>query len=177
VSAEPLVTALQTTAPEAAPTVPAEERVALAPVPLSEPVEVKPSSDVTALAAEAPLPVVAQAVADSSPEEPTPQAAQAPVAAVAEPIPGPATVPGPRSTMIEAAAAALQDRPVAPPSAGPVAVDLDQALQDSGLVMVATNPDRAAQPAPESPAPALGRKPRPPVVIDAEPLQQVETQK
>lgn len=153
-----------------------EETVALAPVPVSEPVEVKSSADVSVAAAEAPLPVVAEAVTESESSEPTPHVAEEAVAAVAEPEPVPATLPAPRASMIEAAAAALQDRTVASPVA-PVAVDLDQALQESGLVMVATNPDRAAQPAPETPAPVLGRKPRPPVVIEAAPLQQVETQK
>jgi len=174
VSAEPVVIDVSAAAPVAEAGVPApvEETVALAPVPVNEPVEVKLATETPALVAEAPLPVVAESVTGSEPAHTAPPVEE-PAATVAEPEPAPA--PAPRASMIEAAAAALQDRTLAPPPA-PVAADLDQVIQESGLVMVRTNPDRATQPSPQIPPPVLGRKPRPPVLIDAAPLQQVETQ-
>jgi ribonuclease E len=63
--------------------------------------------------------------------------------------------------------------PVAAPAAAPV--DLGASLQSAGLVMIETSSD-VPKPVPvETPAPALGRKPKPAAVIASEPLQMVET--
>jgi hypothetical protein len=57
-------------------------------------------------------------------------------------------------------------------------INLDAVLEASGLVLVQTDPQRSAQSSvQDSPPPVLGRRPRPPVAIADEPLQQVETQK
>ena len=65
---------------------------------------------------------------------------------------------------------------VAPPPAPVEAaapIDLSANLEQAGLVMIETQAKPAATPA--EPAPVLGRKPRPAVVIAEEPLQMVET--
>jgi ribonuclease E len=59
--------------------------------------------------------------------------------------------------------------------APPAPVDLSASLQQAGLQMVETS-NAVAVPAAPSVTQPLGRKPKPTVVIPAEPLQMVETQ-
>ncbi|TVT54832.1 MAG: Rne/Rng family ribonuclease [Azoarcus sp. PHD] len=77
----------------------------------------------------------------------------------------------------EAAPVAASASAQAPAALGPI--DLAGVLEDAGLVMIETSQDKKVSfgnGAPEAPQ-QLGRKPRAPVVIVEEPLQQVETQR
>lgn len=157
---------------------PATERIApteetFAPVAVGEavavPIEPLPRPDVVS----APLPVPVSQV-EAAIDAPSGIATANGAEAVPEPIPTPAPAPaaaesgGPTNA---GDTAAVADTPAAP-------TNLDAVLEASGLVLVQTDPTRSAQPSTqESPPPVLGRRPRPPVTIADEPLQQVETQK
>jgi ribonuclease E len=69
----------------------------------------------------------------------------------------------------------------AAPVAAPVVVDIEKALEQSGLVMVETSSDKAQSWQPEAAAneeaPRPRRKRPAPVVVSDEPLMMVETQK
>jgi hypothetical protein len=90
-----------------------------------------------------------------------------------EAVPAPATVP-----VAEVVPEAKPESVVAPiaPIAVPVPeVDLTADLNQAGLVMIETTGAKPAVTPVATAAPVLGRKPKPPVVIAAEPLQMVET--
>lgn len=55
-------------------------------------------------------------------------------------------------------------------------IDLSSELEKAGLQLVETSGSVAQIPVPQTPAPQLGRKPKPAPVINSEPLQMVETQ-
>jgi ribonuclease E len=156
--------------------VPATERIAatdetFAPVAVGEavaiPIAPLPQTDVGS----APLPV---AVSQAGPEINIPSgiAMEHAIDANREltPAPTPVAVESADPTNAGDKAAVLEA--AAPP------INLDAVLEARGLVLVQTDPQRSAQPSvQDSPPPALGRRPRPPVSIADEPLQQVETQK
>jgi hypothetical protein len=91
-------------------------------------------------------------------------------AAIAEPVPAPIAV-----QPAAAAAPAVQ----AAPAAVVPKVDIKAALEETGLVMIETSRDKAIGNAAATlqPEVRLGRKPKPPVVINEEPLKMVETRK
>jgi ribonuclease E len=91
--------------------------------------------------------------------------ALAPVVPSAEPTAAP---------IVESAAPAVPPpRPAAPRPLEQIAVE----LQQSGLVMVQTHPDKMTAPTPGEPEIRLGRKPKPVAPVADEPLVQVETRK
>jgi hypothetical protein len=136
-------------------------------VPL--PAEEKPLEPVAiALSAEpAPAPVPVHV----SPEPPAAEPVAMPdAAASAEPVAAPIAV-----QPAAAAAPAVQ----AAPAAVVPKVDIKAALEETGLVMIETSRDKAIGNAAATlqPEVRLGRKPKPPVVINEEPLKMVETRK
>jgi ribonuclease E len=140
-------------------------------VPL--PAEEKPLEPVAiALSAEpAPAPVPVHV----SPEPPAAEPVAMPeAAAIAEPVAAPIAV-----QPAAAAAPAVQAAPPAPPAAVVPKVDIKAALEETGLVMIETSRDKAIGnvAATLQPEVRLGRKPKPPVVINEEPLKMVETRK
>ncbi len=152
-------TAAPMPAPEAADAaVPALEAAPPRAMPWPTPQPMTPVAPAVE-AAEVQAPVAAEPVAAPAP------------AAVVEPIVEPvvAAAPAPATP----AAPIVVPAPVAQPAAAPV--DLEADLQQAGLVMIETaGGNRPAAP-PVAEAPRLGRKPKAPVVIAAEPLQMVET--
>ncbi|MBL8488123.1 MAG: Rne/Rng family ribonuclease [Rhodocyclaceae bacterium] len=131
---------------------------AMAPKPMPWPVPMpKPAAPVTE-------PVVAAA------------APAAPAAEALPPLPVEPTLAPVATPVVEAAVVPSAAPEVAPPPAPVEAaapIDLSANLEQAGLVMIETQAKPAATPT--EPAPVLGRKPRPAVVIAEEPLQMVET--
>jgi len=148
-----------------------------------------------ALADEQKQPAIEEAISVSTPvveiaPAPVPLPAE-PMASSAEPVlasePAPAPVPLSRAefpaeqeaiAMPSPAAAETAPEAPAPVIAAPPKVDIQVALEASGLILVETSRDKAATlpAAPESEI-RLGRKPRPASVIPQEPMVQVETRK
>ena len=98
-------------------------------------------------------------------------------ASVSEPIPV-ATAPLAPPPPIETNTPAVEREapPVRPMASAPAAVDVSSSLQQAGLVMIETAAD--AQPIIVEQTPlALGRKPKPVIVVPDEPLQLVETKR
>jgi ribonuclease E len=159
-------------APQTAPTqapLALEPAVEAAPAPVPLPAEEKPLEPVAiALSAEpAPAPVPVHV----SPEPPAAEPVAMPeAAAIAEPVAAPIAV-----QPAAAAAPAVQ----AAPAAVVPKVDIKAALEETGLVMIETSRDKAIGNAAATlqPEVRLGRKPKPPVVINEEPLKMVETRK
>ncbi|MFZ5655359.1 MAG: hypothetical protein ACOY42_13310, partial [Pseudomonadota bacterium] len=141
-----------------------------APVPVAEPVAAQPESH--GEAAPAPVPVHGE---EAGPNVILPKGA-AQSAAPAIPAADEPIITTPRVTPAETEpAAAVTPEPAKQPEA-----DLKSVLEQSGLVLVETSPDKARtwQVAEEMPQPTgPRRRPRPPMVITDEPLVQVETRK
>jgi hypothetical protein len=117
------------------------------------------------LAAESPVavPAIVPVVA----AEPVVQSA-IPDQAAAEPAPPVATAPAPTPIVV-----ALAPVVVPPPAVQPI--DLSASLQQAGLQLVETSSSAAPTTVPTPQA--LGRKPRATAVLNAEPLQMVETKR
>ncbi|WP_114649691.1 Rne/Rng family ribonuclease [Pseudothauera hydrothermalis] len=116
----------------------------------------------------------AEAVPHDTVEAATPLAeVAAPAAAEQADEPAATAVQTPAPTLVAAPVAADTEQSRSP--AAPI--DLGEVLAQSGLVMIETRRDKleAFQQQPEEPARPLGRRPRPPVQVSNEPLQQVET--
>ncbi|MCC6878627.1 MAG: Rne/Rng family ribonuclease [Rhodocyclaceae bacterium] len=118
-------------------------------------------------AAPAPVPLAVEVLAV---ETAAAETAEAPVLVVDTPLKA-APAPAP-AVAIEPVAI-----PAEPPAPPKPQVDLGVALQESGLVMVETSRDKAPAAIPAEPEIRLGRKPKPPVALNSEPMQQVETRK
>ncbi len=139
---------------------------------MSAPVESSPAvSEVIDVAPSAPVHTAA-AAEHEEPERVPPAPVTVPPAAAEEP---------PRPTPVEVAAAPSRHEPapIATPKAPQPSVD--EALRESGLVLIETSPDKAqavATPVEEVPIAPRGPRERraPPPDID-QPLQQVETRK
>ncbi|MBA3033503.1 MAG: Rne/Rng family ribonuclease [Gammaproteobacteria bacterium] len=175
--------AIETAAIPTAPTFAQVEQAAIAVepsiVPVAEPAAAIAIPEPTP-AIEAPEPIVASetgVVTEVATAAPT----EALTGAPAEPItPAPATEPVAVLISPETPAAPEVPKTVAPVEtvaavAPPPPVDLSASLQQAGLQMVETS-NAVAVPAVPSVVQPLGRKPKPAVVIPAEPLQMVETQ-
>ena len=83
--------------------------------------------------------------------------------------------------VVEAEPKAVEPKPEPEPIPAPIVVDIEKALEQSGLVMVETSSDKAQSWQPEAAvseeAPRPRRKRPAPVVASDEPLMMVETQK
>ena len=127
------------------------------PVPMPMPIETTPD-----------LPVASQ-VPTAQPEvtAPSPVEIPAPAALLAEIVVEP----------VEPVVAAVAEAPVVTVTALAEApsIDLTANLEQAGLVMIETAASTNAPPPAPSETPKLGRKPKPPVAVAAEPLQMVET--
>ncbi|GAB2181619.1 hypothetical protein DLREEDagrD3_18420 [Denitratisoma sp. agr-D3] len=115
-------------------------------------------------------------------EQPTEQPMAQPIAAAIEPAPvmvvADVATPPVVEAAVEVTPAPAAVAPVETPVFAAPVVDLSQNLEQAGLVLIETAPDKA-QSAPQIVVPSqpLGRKPKPaPVLID-EPLQIVETRR
>ena len=169
-------TAAPMPAPEAADAMPALEAAPPRPMPWPTPVAVAPAAPAApavaapvtvAPAAPAPEPVIVAAAAVETASVVVEEPAAVEPQVVAE-VPAPAPVPAP---------AAPEAAPIPQPAPAP-AIDVGASLQQAGLVMIETAAGAQASSATTTEAPQrLGRKPKAPVVIQAEPLQMVETKR
>ena len=149
----------------------AETTAAVETAPVAqEPAAAAVGVAVEPVAAPRPMPwPTPMAVAAAVEEAATPVVAAAPVAPVAMPVIEAAPTPVPTTPT---------PTPVAAPAPvpAPAPVDLSASLQQAGLVLIETVPDKVQPAAPIIvPPQPLGRKPKSAAVIAAEPLQMVET--
>jgi len=156
-------TAAPMPAPEAADAMPALEAAPPRAMPWPTPVAAAPVV-VPVAAAPAPAPAAEPEV------EASPVAVEEPVAVEPQ-----AVAPAPVAAPVQAPAAEPVKAPVAAPVAAAAAIDVGASLQQAGLVMIETAAGSQVAAAPVVEAPRLGRKPKAPVIIAAEPLQMVET--
>ena len=157
----------ETTINEATPmATPVAAEIIAAPQPVAAAPAVLPASTFAAPAAPVEnVPTVTEAVTPP----PVAHEASTPVQVAEIPAVQPAPTPLP-------AAEPIQIKPVAPQAIiAPEPVDLSADLEKAGLQMVETSASTSYVPAPSVPPQPLGRKPKPAVVINAEPLQLVET--
>jgi hypothetical protein len=142
-----------------APVIPTPDEASPA---ISEVIDAVPSTPAHAYSAPPPV----------EPERVAPAPVTLPPAAAEEP---------PRPVPVEAAAAPSRPEPASTAAPPATQANLDEALRESGLVLIETSPanvQAAAPPVEEEPAGTPGRRERraPPPDID-QPLQQVETRK